>query len=282
LNGLTPGAPRKSLGQHFLFDRDLLRRIALAAGPIDGRTVVEIGPGPGGLTRALLEAGVGILIAVETDERFAAGLRDWPETLDGRLVVHTADAREVDEATLIMSAGGRLPAMIVANLPYNVGTPLLVRWLKSGAHSGEPWRGVMVLMFQKEVALRICAAPGDEHYGRLAVLTRSSMRPRIAMTLPPGAFRPPPKVDSAVVVLEPLAEADAFPDADGLEIVAAAAFNQRRKMLRSSLKALAATAGTTADALLSKSGIEATRRAETLTQAEFRSLALAWRQASST
>jgi 16S rRNA (adenine1518-N6/adenine1519-N6)-dimethyltransferase len=266
MTGLTPGAAKRSLGQHFLFDAALLKRIAIAGGPVEGKTVIEVGPGPGGLTRALLDAGVGKLIAIELDDRFADGLEAWPETTSGRLVVVRGDAREIDEARLVTDKGGELPAMLVANLPYNVGTPLAVKWIKAGA-----WRGPMVLMFQKEVALRICALPGEEHYGRLAVLTRAAMRPRIAMTIPPGAFRPPPKVDSAVVVLTPLPPSDAFADLDALETVTAAAFGQRRKMLRSALRSL--EGGVEA---LEAAGIDGTRRAETLSQSEFRKLAFEW------
>jgi 16S rRNA (adenine1518-N6/adenine1519-N6)-dimethyltransferase len=269
MTGLTPGAAKKALGQHFLFDAGLLKRIALAGGPVEGRTVIEIGPGPGGLTRALLEAGVKKLIAVELDDRFAEGLLGWPEAAAGRLHVVRGDAREIDEARLVREAGGDLPAMLVANLPYNVGTPLLVNWLKAGN-----WRGPMVLMFQKEVAQRICATPDDDHYGRLAVLAHATMKPHMAMTIPPGAFRPPPKVDSAVVVLTPLPAAEAFDGLDALESVTSAAFGQRRKMLRSALKAL--PGGPEA---LNAAGIDPTRRAETLTQDEFRKLATEWRKA---
>jgi 16S rRNA (adenine1518-N6/adenine1519-N6)-dimethyltransferase len=267
VTGLTPGAARKSLGQHFLFDAGLLKRIAISGGPVEGKTVIEAGPGPGGLTRALLDAGVGKLIAVELDDRFAEGLSAWPEATSGRLHVVRGDALEIDEPRLIAEAGGRTPAMIVANLPYNVGTPLVVKWLKAG-----DWRGVMVLMFQREVALRICAAPGETQYGRLAVLTRAVMQPRIALTVPPGAFQPPPKVESAVVVLTPLVKSEAFEDLDALEAVTAAAFGQRRKMLRSALKALEGGV-----AALARTGINPTRRAETLTQEEFRRLATEWR-----
>jgi 16S rRNA (adenine1518-N6/adenine1519-N6)-dimethyltransferase len=268
VTSLTPGIAKKSLGQHFLFDRDLLRRIALSGGEVLGRTVIEVGPGPGGLTRALLEAGAAPLIAIERDDRFAAGLLGWPEAAAGRLIVRHADALEVDEAALLAeTAGAQPPAMIVANLPYNVGTPLLVKWLKAGA-----WRGPMVLMFQKEVALRICAAPDEAHYGRLAVLAQAATRPRLAMVVPPGAFRPPPKVDSAVVVLDPLPADRAFADLDALEQITAAAFGQRRKMLRAALKSLPGGV-----AALEAAGVDPTRRAETLTQAEFRALATAWR-----
>jgi 16S rRNA (adenine1518-N6/adenine1519-N6)-dimethyltransferase len=270
---LAPHA-KKSLGQHFLFDRDLLARIAHAGGAVDGRTVIEVGPGPGGLTRALLDAGAARLVAVEMDDRFAAELQSWPEASAGRLHVHHGDALLAIMPELIAAAGGVEPAMIVANLPYNVGTPLLVGWLKAGP-AGSSWRGTMVLMFQKEVAQRICAAPDDEHYGRLAVLAHGACRCRIAMIVPPGAFRPPPKVDSAVVVLEPLPPGEAFADLNALETVSAAAFGQRRKMLRAALKTLGGSLAP--DILLERAGIDGTRRAETLTQAEFRKLAEAWR-----
>ena len=269
---LTPGAARKSLGQHFLFDRERLRRIALAAGPVEGRTVLEVGPGPGGLTRALLEEGAGRVIAVEMDRRFAEGLRSWPEAQEGRLTVHEADARLIDPEALISAAGGQTPALIIANLPYNVATPLLVAWLKAG-----PWRGSMALMFQKEVAQRICARPDETHYGHLAVLAHASTAPHIAIVVPPGAFRPPPKVDSAVVVFHPLPAEEIYPDIDTLEELTGAAFNQRRKMLRSSLRTLCADAGLDASQLLETAGIDPTRRAETLSQHEFRTLASAWR-----
>lgn len=265
---LTPGAAKKSLGQHFLFDPALLKRVATAGGGVEGKTVIEVGPGPGGLTRALLDSGVAKLVAIELDDRFAEGLLLWPEARTGRLHVHKGDARTANPAQLVTHAGGELPAMIVANLPYNVGTPLLVEWLKAGN-----WRGTMVLMFQKEVAQRICAVPDEDHYGRLAVLAQAASRPRIAMVIPPGAFRPPPKVDSAVVVLEPLPPGEAYQDLAALEAVTAAAFGQRRKMLRAALKSLAG-----AVEALETTGIDPTRRAETLTQAEFRKLATAWRE----
>jgi 16S rRNA (adenine1518-N6/adenine1519-N6)-dimethyltransferase len=264
---LTPGAAKKSLGQHFLFDPAILKRVANAGGSVEGKTVIEVGPGPGGLTRALLDSGVTKLIAIELDDRFAEGLALWPEAREGRLHVHHGDAMRANIPELLAKAGGESPAMIVANLPYNVGTPMLVEWLKA-----DTWRGTMVLMFQKEVALRICAAADDDHYGRLAVLCQAVTRPRLAVLLPPGAFRPPPKVDSAVVVLEPLAEAERFDDLNNLEKITASAFGQRRKMLRAALKSLPG-----AVEALQASGIDPTRRAETLTQMEFRALTRAWR-----
>ncbi len=269
---LTPGAAKKSLGQHFLFDPDILKRAALAAGPVEGRLVIEIGPGPGGLTRALLENGAAKVIAIERDDRFAEALGRWPEVAGGRLEVVAGDALEMDYEALVRNAGVDGPAMIVANLPYNVGTPLLVKWLKAGS-----WRGEMALMFQLEVAQRICAQPGENHYGRLAVLTQAAMRARLAFRVPAGAFRPPPKVESGVVALAPLAAAEAFEDLEAIETVAAAAFGQRRKMLRASLKQLETAGKPRAAELLEVAGIDPERRPETLSQEEFRALARAWR-----
>lgn len=265
---LTQAPARKALGQHFLFDPDILHRTALAAGPVKDRTVIEVGPGPGGLTRAILESGAKRLTCIEADHRFAEALSDWPEVQTGHLNVIQQDARKVDWATLEAVQQSADPVMIIANLPYNVGTPLLVNWLKSG-----PWRGEMALMFQKEVAERACARPGDRHYGRLAVLTAAVCDAAIAFTLPPGAFRPPPKVDSAVAVFRPLSDADRFEDVGSLETVATAAFGQRRKMLRAGLKSLAKTVGLDATSWLDTCGIDPTARAETLTQSEFRALA---------
>lgn len=266
--GLTQATARKALGQHFLFDPDILKRTALAAGSVEGRTVIEVGPGPGGLTRALLDQGAGKVIAVEADERFAEALQSWPEAEAGRLHVILKDARKVRWEETLTELGASMPAMIIANLPYNVGTPLLVNWLKAGA-----WRGEMALMFQKEVAVRVCAKPNTDHYGRLAVLTHAVANPHIAFTLPPGAFRPPPKVDSAVAVLHPLPAEKVFPHLDKLEEVSGAAFGQRRKMLRASLKPLAKRHGLKAVEWLQSLDIDPTARAETLSQEEFRRMA---------
>ncbi|MEZ5954589.1 MAG: 16S rRNA (adenine(1518)-N(6)/adenine(1519)-N(6))-dimethyltransferase RsmA [Hyphomonas sp.] len=265
---LTQAPARKALGQHFLFDPSILHRAALAAGPVEGRTVIEVGPGPGGLTRAILKEGAAKLIAVEADPRFASALLEWPEAKDGRLVVIEKDARKVRWEKVLEEHGASTPAMIVANLPYNVGTVLLIDWLKAGA-----WRGEMALMFQKEVAQRICAAPDTEHYGRLAVLAHAITKPHIAFTLPPGAFKPPPKVDSAVAVLHPLPDDQRFQHIDKLEQVAGAAFGQRRKMLRAALKPFAKRHGLKAEEWLEGLGIDPTARAETLTQDEFRRMA---------
>ena len=265
---LTDAPARKALGQHFLFDPSILHRTALAAGPVKGRVVIEVGPGPGGLTRALLDEGAGKVIAVEADPRFAEALLLWPEAKEGRLIVLQKDARKVNFEKLVIEAGATEPAMIIGNLPYNVGTPLLVGWLKAG-----DWRGEMALMFQKEVAERICAAPGTDHYGRLAVLAQSATRPYIAFTLPPGAFTPPPKVDSAVAVLEPLPADQRFEHIDLLEQVTGAAFGQRRKMMRAALKPFAKKHGMKASDWLESVGIDPTARAETLSQDDFRRLA---------
>jgi len=265
---LTDAPARKALGQHFLFDPSILHRAALAAGPVKDRIVIEVGPGPGGLTRALLDEGAGTVIAVETDPRFAEALTLWPAAREGRLIVIQKDARKVNFEKLVEDAGATQPAMIIANLPYNVGTPLLVGWLKAG-----DWRGEMALMFQKEVAERICAAPDTDHYGRLAVLAQSATRPYISFTLPPGAFSPPPKVDSAVAVLEPLPAEQRFQHIDLLEQITGAAFGQRRKMMRAALKPFAKKRGFKAEEWLQSVDIDPTARAETLTQADFRRLA---------
>ena len=264
---LTQAPARKALGQHFLFDPDILSRTAIAAGPVEGRTVIEVGPGPGGLTRALLNANAKKVIAIETDPRFAEALTNWPEASSARLRVLQKDALKVDYAGLVEEEDKSSPVMIIANLPYNVATPLLVNWLKAG-----DWRGEMALMFQKEVALRICARPGEPHYGRLAVLAQSVAQTHIAFTLPPGAFKPPPKVDSAVAVLVPKEKTDQFTDLKTLEAVTAAAFGQRRKMLRRSLKAFAAARNTDVETWLTCADIEPTARAETIDQSGWQRL----------
>lgn len=255
---------RKALGQHFLLDPDVLARVAAVAEPLAGAQVLEIGPGPGGLTQTLLERGAAVL-AIERDARFVELLEPLQAAYPQRLHVRLADAMDFDEAAALAGLGWER-AQIVANLPYNVGTPLLIKWLK--AQGG--WRGDMSLMFQKEVAQRIVAQPGTAHYGRLAVLAQSVARVSLALTLPPGAFSPPPKVASAVVRLDPLPQP--FQDLEALETVTAAAFGQRRKMLRASLRPLGE-----ADALLAQTGTSPTKRAEELGVAEFQALASAWR-----
>jgi len=255
-------AAKKSLGQNFILDGNLLAKIARVPGPLQGALVYEVGPGPGGLTRALLAAGARV-VAVERDGRALPALAELGEAYPGRLRVEAADALAVEEAALL---GGEA-AHAVANLPYNIATPLLVRWLT--AQPWPPWWLSLTLMFQREVAERIVAAPGSEAYGRLAVLTGARARARIALELPPQAFMPPPKVSSAVVHLTPLPSPAVA--ALALESVTAAAFGQRRKMLRAALRALPDGV-----AAMERAGIAGERRAETLTIAEFEALAEAW------
>ena len=253
---------KKSLGQNFLLDLNLTSRIARASGPLEGATVVEIGPGPGGLTRALLAGGAARVIAVERDPRCLPALEEIAAHYPGRLTVIEGDALEVD---LVPHIGGA-PARIVANLPYNVGTQLLTGWLT--LDRWPPWYQSLTLMFQKEVAQRIVAAPGSDAYGRLGVLAGWRTEARIAFDVGPSAFVPPPKVTSSVVHLVPRAEP--IPCRVGaLERVTAAAFGQRRKMIRQSLKGL----GRDPMALIEAAGLDPTARAETLTIAEFCTLA---------
>ncbi|MBK1657439.1 16S rRNA (adenine(1518)-N(6)/adenine(1519)-N(6))-dimethyltransferase RsmA [Paracraurococcus ruber] len=249
---------RKALGQHFLLDEALCRRIAALAGDLAGRQVLEVGPGPGGLTRALLAAPAAMVTAVELDRRAVAALAELEAAHPGRLRVIEADALTVDPAALLPA-----PRKIVANLPYNVATPLLVGWLR-GAAAIEG----MTLMFQQEVAERICAAPGTGAYGRLAVLAQWRCRCDLLLRLPPGAFSPAPKVWSAVVGFRPHPEDPGEALFRTLERLTAAAFGQRRKMLRGALKPLGE-----AEALLDAAGIAGDRRAETLTVSEFDRLA---------
>jgi len=252
-------AARKSLGQHFLLDPGVCARIAAIAGPLDGRQVLEVGPGPGGLTRALLDSPAARVVAVELDRRAIAALAELSDSYPGRLQVVEGDAMKARTEELLPEG----PRRVVANLPYNVGTPLLVGWIKQAALFES-----LTLMFQQEVAERICAAPDTDAYGRLSVLAQWRCECRMAMRLPPGAFTPPPKVWSAVVQLTPRPEAPEPALLAAMERLTAAAFGQRRKMLRSSLKALGDS-----DALLEQGGIVATRRAETLSVAEFDTLA---------
>jgi 16S rRNA (adenine1518-N6/adenine1519-N6)-dimethyltransferase len=267
--GLTA---KKSLGQNFILDLNLTRRIARAAGPLNGRTVVEVGPGPGGLTRALLLEGAQRVIAVERDERCAAALEAIAARYPGRLQLHFGDALEADWGGLVGTAGGK--PLIIANLPYAVATMLLVGWLD--AEPWPPWYDGMVLMFQKEVAERIVAVPGSKAYGRLSVLTQWRTKARIVLTLPREAFTPPPKIASAVVAFVPLAEPAPACRANVLAQVTAAAFGQRRKMLRSSLKQLVAAP----EELLAAAGIAGNLRAEDLTVKDFARLALVFERSS--
>ena len=255
---------RKSLGQNFLLDLNITRRIARAAGPLENAAVLEIGPGPGGLSRALLLEGAARVVAIERDERFRPILSQIESHSQGRFSALYQDALATDYQAVAAATG---VTRVVANLPYNIATPLIVHWLTAGPWL--PWYGKLVVMLQKEVAERLVAAPGDEDYGRLAVLAQYRARPRILFTLPPSVFVPPPKVASALVEIVPQAQApDAVP-VSFLERVTAAAFGQRRKMLRSSLASLGADTA----ALLEAAGIDPAQRAERLTVADFVSLA---------
>lgn len=255
---------KKSLGQHFLLDLNLTDKIARLAAPHPA--VLEIGPGPGGLTRSLLLAGAENVYAIEKDERFLAPLQDIIDTAEGRLVVINKDALRVEPATLTDIR----PLRICANLPYNVGTKLLVNWLTATPVFWDR----MVLMLQKEVAMRVVAAPGSKAYGRLAVLAGSIAHGHISFDIPASAFTPPPKVDSAVIVLDILPTDKRFTDLKTLGQVTAAAFGQRRKMLRKSLKQLANTHNVSLDEWLNNAEINPTDRPETVDIAGFHRLAV--------
>ncbi len=255
-------AARRSLGQHFLLDGNLTARIVRAAGDLSGRHVIEVGPGPGGLTRALLASAAADVTAVEIDQRAVAAMHELAAHADGRLRVVAGDALKLDAAALVPA-----PRQVIANLPYNVASPLLVGWLRQASAFER-----LTLMFQQEVGERLCAAPGTSAYGRLSVLTQWTCAAHIELRIPPDAFTPPPKVWSVVVSLVPHTQQpppDLFARMEG---VTAAAFGQRRKMLRGALKPLGG------EALLRAVDIAPDRRAETLTVAEFDRLARAvWR-----
>src|SRR4051794_25804120 len=244
---------RKSLGQNFLLDLNLTARIARAADPLEDTTIIEIGPGPGGLTRALLAMGARRVIAVERDQRALPALEEISRRYPGRLEIICADAQRFDPRPLL---GGR-PAKVVANLPYNIATALLIDWLS--IEPWPPWYSAMVLMFQREVAERIVAREDDAAYGRLGVLANWRAETKILFDISPAAFVPQPKVTSSVVRLLPRAAPETC-ERKMLEMVSAAAFGQRRKMLRQSLKSLAVDPARLAAA----AGIDATRRAETI------------------
>ena len=255
---------KKSLGQNFLLDRNLAARIARAAGALANVTVVEIGSGPGGLTRALLALGAGRVIAVERDQRAIAALQEIAEHYPGRVEIVAADALAFDPQPHL----GPGPARIVANLPYNIATPLLVSWVST--EPWPPWYDAAVLMFQREVAERIAAAPGTKSYGRLSVLVQWRCEARILFDVNASAFVPAPKVTSALVRLVPRPEPLTC-DRSLLETVTQAAFGQRRKMLRQSLRSLGANVA----ALLGDTGLDPTARAEEIPVAGFVSLARA-------
>jgi 16S rRNA (adenine1518-N6/adenine1519-N6)-dimethyltransferase len=250
----------KALGQNFILDRQLLARIAAVPGPLDGRQVYEVGPGPGGLTRALLDAGASV-VAVERDRRCLPALAELEETAGGKLKIVQGDALQIDERALAGTG-----AHVVANLPYNVGTALLLKWLGG---DWPPWWRSLTLMFQKEVAERIVAQPGNDAYGRLSVAAQWRARPRIAMNVNRSAFVPPPKVTSAVLHIVPAEQPNGVQPAV-IERLTEAAFGQRRKMLRSSLKQMPGALNA-AEML----GIDTQRRAETLSVDEWISLARA-------
>jgi len=252
---------KKSLGQNFLLDLNLTRKIARAAGA-EGAVVYEVGPGPGGLTRALLMEGAAKVIAVERDERCLPALAEIAAAYPGRLDVISADVMKLDEKSLLPKG-----VHIAANLPYNVGTALLIKWLTS--ETWPPFWASLTLMFQREVAERVTAKPGSEHYGRLSVLAAWRTKAKIQFDVSRQAFVPAPSVTSSIVRLEPLAEPVAPARLKDLEKITEAAFGQRRKMLRQSLKPLGG------EALLEKAGIEPTRRPEELSVMEFAALARA-------
>ncbi len=256
---------RKSLGQNFLLDLNLTRRIARTAGPLEGFTIIEVGPGPGGLTRALLMEGADRVVAVERDERALPALADISTAWPGKLTVINGDALTTDW----QSIAGESRVKIVANLPYNIATPLLTGWLTE--HPWPPFWLSLTLMFQKEVAHRICADVGDNAYGRLSVISQWRCDAIKMFDVSPKAFTPPPKVTSSIVHLTPRNEPVADCDVAVLEKVTAAAFGQRRKMLRSSLKTLTSDPA----ALITQAGLEPTMRAEEVDIAGFCRLAKA-------
>ena len=253
---------KKSLGQNFLLDLNLTARIARVAEPLDGATVIEVGPGPGGLTRALLTVGAKRVIAIERDERALAALGEIAAHYPGRLEIVSGDALRFDYA--VQLAGSR--AKVIANLPYNIATALLIDWLT--AEPWPPWYDMLVLMFQREVAERIVAKVGDKAYGRLAVLAGWRCEAKIMFDVAPTAFVPPPKVTSSIVHLVPRPKPLAC-DSKTLQRVTESAFGQRRKMLRQSLKSLGVDTGL----LLTQAGIEPTARAEEIPVEGFVALA---------
>lgn len=255
---------RKNLGQHFLLDLNLTKKIARLAGPLSEGTVIEVGPGPGGLTRALLQSDAPKVIAIEKDPRCVEALQTLVAASGDRLVIIADDA-----LTIEIEALGESPRNIVANLPYNVGTPLLVNWLQN-AHA----IASMTLMFQKEVAARIAAQPGEAEYGRLSVLCNWRCETDYLFTVPARAFTPPPKVDSAIVQLRPYQSSPYPGTIEDLQAVTGAAFGQRRKTLRRSLSKL----GCDVDRLLDQTGIDGALRAENLTVHDFGLLASVYAQ----
>ncbi len=256
---------RKSLGQNFLLDLNLTRKIARAAAPLAGHAVIEIGPGPGGLTRALLLEGAEKVIAVERDPRVVPVLEEIAEHWPDRLEIIKGDALKINQTELAAKTG--LPVKVIANLPYNVATPLLTGWLLT--EPWPPWWRSLTLMFQREVAERITALPGSRKYGRLAVLSQWRSRARRLFDIPPAAFTPPPKVTSSVVQITPLPAPLEKCSPAALQKVTAAAFGQRRKMLRKALRNLVDCP----ESLLSAVGVDGMKRAEELDVRDFCRLA---------
>jgi 16S rRNA (adenine1518-N6/adenine1519-N6)-dimethyltransferase len=261
---------KKSLGQNFLLDFNLTRKIARAAGPLENATIYEVGPGPGGLTRALLAEGAARVIAVERDRRCIAALEEIALAYPGRLDIVSADAMALDETELLRERNIAPPLRIAANLPYNVGTALLVKWLT--APDWPPFWESLTLMFQREVAERIVSAPGSAEFGRLAVLAQWRTQPRILFDVDRRAFTPSPSVTSALLRVEPLAEPCAPAKLEDLERVTGAAFGQRRKMLRQSLKQLAPDA----EARIRLAGADPESRPQDLDIGQFAALARAF------
>lgn len=256
---------KKSLGQNFLLDLNLTGRIARTAGSLSGVTVLEIGPGPGGLTRALLSEGAGHVVAIERDERCLGALQEISNNYPERLTIVEGDALQLDHKTLVSG-----PVRVVANLPYNIATPLLTGWLET--EPWPPWFKSLTLMFQKEVAERIVAQPGSKAYGRLAILSQWRCNAQKMFDVDRMAFTPPPKVTSSIVHLEPRDQPLAEADIGDLQRVVKAAFGQRRKMVRASLKALPVDPL----ALCEEAGVESSARAEKLSIEEFAALARAY------
>jgi 16S rRNA (adenine1518-N6/adenine1519-N6)-dimethyltransferase len=261
---------KRSLGQNFLLDFNLTRKIARAAGPLENCTLYEVGPGPGGLTRALLAEGAPRVIAVERDRRCVAALEEIADAFPGRLEILSGDAMALDERALLHERNIAAPVRIAANLPYNVGTALLVKWLTASAWP--PFWASLTLMFQREVADRLVSAAGTADFGRLAVLAQWRSEPRILFDVDRRAFTPAPSVTSALVRFEPLAEPRAPARLDDLERVTAAAFGQRRKMLRQSLKQLTPDA----EARIRTAGVDPESRPQDLGIAQFAALARAF------
>lgn len=261
---------KKSLGQNFLLDLNLTRKIARAAGPLEGCTVYEVGPGPGGLTRALLAEGAAHVIAVERDRRCVAALEEIAPIFPGRLDIVSADAMAINEPALLRERNISSPVRVAANLPYNVGTALLVKWLTAPAWPSF-WAS-LTLMFQREVAERLVSPPGSADFGRLSVLAQWRAEPRILFDVDRRAFTPSPSVTSSLLRLEPLAAPLAPARLEDLERVTAAAFGQRRKMLRQSLKQLAPDA----EPRIRSAGVDPESRPQDLTIEQFAALARAF------